>query len=122
LLDLPHNRYALVRQVALLCADTPWVFARTVIPRLTLRGAQRRLARLGARPLGALLFADPTLRRGCVELARLEWGQPLFREAAQFFGPPPRHLWARRSLFYTRENPLLVSEIFLPPLWPADGP
>ena len=57
-LNMRISSYALVRQVHLLCDNQPWVFARTVIPPHTLRGKQRRLAKLGKKPLGAVLFAD----------------------------------------------------------------
>ena len=38
---------AIVREVELLCGETPWVFARTLIPATSLRGPARRLAMLG---------------------------------------------------------------------------
>lgn len=105
---------ALVRQVCLMCDDTPWVYACTVIPRGTLTGAQRRLARLHTRPLGAVLFADPTMRRGRAEVARLMHGDCLFAQAAAALSQPPAEIWARRSLFFLRDKPLLVTEAFLP--------
>jgi chorismate--pyruvate lyase len=116
LLGLSHREYAWVRQVELICGNTPWVFARTVIPRSSLQGRQQRLARLGTRPLGAVLFADPSLWRRKVEVARLEFGQPLFKKAARLLDSPPQELWARRSLFCVEQSLLLVSELFLPPL------
>src|SRR3569623_650409 len=64
LLGMAAPERALMREVHLLCGATPWVFARTVMPVSSLRGRQRRLTRLGNRPLGAALFADRSLRRG----------------------------------------------------------
>ena len=49
----------LVREVLLLRGTTPLVFAHTVLACNGLRGAWRSIARLGTRPLGAALFADP---------------------------------------------------------------
>ena len=63
-LQLPRGGVALVREVCLSCDLHPWVFARTLIPLNSLSGAARRLTRLGNRPLGALLFADPHAERG----------------------------------------------------------
>jgi chorismate--pyruvate lyase len=105
---------ALVRQVCLMCDDAPWVYASTVIPRATLTGAQRRLARLHTRPLGAVLFADPTMRRGRAEIARLVRGDCLYAQAVATLAQPPAEIWARRSLFFLRDKPLLVTEAFLP--------
>jgi chorismate--pyruvate lyase len=90
------------------------VFARTVIPVRTLRGRQRRLARLGTRPLGAALFADPHLKRGEVEIARLAPGDGIYEHAA--VQGAADGVWGRRSVFTLKGKPLLVSEFFLPAL------
>ncbi len=111
---------ALVREVFLMCDDTPWVYACTVIPRATLTGTQRRLARLHTRPLGAVLFADPTMRRGQAQVARLVPGDCLYAQAVAALPQPPAEIWARRSLFFLRDKPLLVTEAFLPAI--ADAP
>jgi chorismate--pyruvate lyase len=106
--------YAFVREVHLMCDDEPWVFARTVIPAATLKGGRRRLANLGKRPLGAGLFADRSMRRSPVEIARLCAGQPLFARAVAPLDSAPAAIWGRRSVFRLSGAPLLVSEIFLP--------
>lgn len=113
-LGLRPEDYAFVREVHLLCDDRPWVFARTVIPAGTLKGGRRRLAKLGRRPLGAVLFADHSMRRSPVEIARLLPGQPLFARAVGTLDKPPPAIWGRRSVFRLSGQPLLVSEIFLP--------
>ena len=110
--------HALVRMVYLLCDGQPWVFARTVIPLRTLSGVRRRLGRLGIRPLGEMLFADRSMRRGEVEVARLMPGGKLFgliaAGAAADVTQQPQPIWGRRSVFYLQDKPLLVSEMFLP--------
>jgi chorismate lyase len=113
-LGLRWGERALVRQVQLLCGGRPWVFARTVIPGDSLRGRHRRLARLGTRPLGAVLFADKSMRRGALELAALAPGVALYELAAACLAGRPSLLWGRRSVFRLGGRPLLVSEIFLP--------
>jgi chorismate--pyruvate lyase len=102
-----------VREVHLLCYGEPCVFARTVIPRMTLSGKYRRLMRLGNRSLGAVLFADKTMRRGKLEIARLVRGHALFESASQGLAVRPQAIWGRRSLFRLGGKPLLLSEIFL---------
>lgn len=113
-LGLRRRQLALIREVHLLCDEIPWVFARTVIPRRTLRGRERRLGMLGDRPLGAVLFADPRMQRGIVEIARLEAGNPLYQHALQGVVQTPEAIWGRRSVFSLGHKKLLVSEIFLP--------
>ncbi|MBI3576247.1 MAG: chorismate lyase [Gammaproteobacteria bacterium] len=105
---------ALVRQVRLLCDERPWVYARTLLPRTTLTGAERRLAHLRSRSLGAVLFADPTMRRGRTEIVRLCPTDGLYAFAAQPLAAPPAEIWGRRTVFRLRGKPLLVSEFFLP--------
>lgn len=121
-LGLNSGRFALVREVCLRCDEVAWVYARTVIPRVTLTGATRRLARLRARSLGAFLFADPTLRRGGTEIARLTPRDPLYGLATRALAAPPGVLWGRRARFTVHGKALLVSEIFLPaiPDFPDD--
>ena len=98
-----------VREVVLAHRGLPLLAARTVAPPATLRGAGTGFARLGARPLGALLFTHPGVRwRDCqwTRLARRDWKAPL---------PPPA--WGRRTLYTLDGRPLLVAEFFLPSLF-----
>lgn len=122
-LDMRLGERAVVRQVHLRCGAEPWVFARTVIPVCTLSGHERRLGFLGNRPLGAFLFAQPSMQRGEVELARFRRGQRLFELATRDLNPPPDAIWGRRSVFRLNHKPLLVSEVFLPGVghWGATG-
>lgn len=115
-LGLRLGAWAWIREVQLLGDHQPWVFARTLIPADTLRGRGRRLTRLGSRPLGEVLFADPGVRRGPVEIARIAAGHRLHQRAFADCPEPPDLLWGRRSLFWIAERPLLVCEIFLPDL------
>lgn len=118
-LGMRTGSWGFVREVHLLCDGRPWVFARTVIPRTTLTGPRRRLTRLKTRPLGAVLFADPSMQRGPVEIARLTPCDKLFPSAIQHLAQQPGMIWGRRSLFTLGGKPLLVSEIFLPDIPPC---
>ena len=108
-MSLKHVRSALVRQVLLCCGGQPLVYARTVIPVTTVQGAQRRYANMGSRPLGAMLFADRTMRREDVQVAIL----PVSHES-NLFTRADEPVWGRRSVFRVAGKPLLVSEYFLP--------
>ncbi|WP_455223262.1 chorismate--pyruvate lyase family protein [Kaarinaea lacus] len=118
-LDMRPSSYAWIRQVHLLCKEQPWVFARTVIPPHTLRGKQRRLARLGKKPLGAVLFADKSMQRTEMEIACILPGQQLFEVATHHMANAEQEIWGRRSVFFLNRNPLLVSEMFLPTIGDA---
>jgi chorismate--pyruvate lyase len=67
-----------------------------------------------------MLFADPGMQRGGVELARLGTGQAMHAAATCHLVPPPAVIWGRRTVFRLADKPLLVSEIFLPE-FPADS-
>lgn len=112
-LGLRPGACALIRQVYLLCEGRPRIYARTVIPSFTLR-AERRLASLGSRPLGDLLFGDATISRDHLQAAQIPAHHPLFRLATRKHPINAKALWGRRSIFCLRGKPLLVVEIFFP--------
>lgn len=111
-LDMSVSRYALIRQVHLFCGNRAVVYARTVIPLSTLKGAERRYASLGSRPLGVMLFADRSMRREEIMVTRLSPESALFEKT----GAQGKALWGRRSVFRVGGKPLLVSEYYLPGL------
>ncbi len=111
----------LIREVELLCDETPWVFARTLIPATSLQRSVRRLTQLGTRPLGAVLFSDPKVHRGLTQYARLQQRHPLFQTATEHVAAKPETLWGRRTLFTLSSRPLLVNEIFLPDIPLREG-
>ena len=114
LLDMKVGEYAMVREVELLCNGTPHVFARTLIPKSSLTGRASHLQGLGSKPLGALLFSDPTTRRSAIEYARLLASHRLYQWAMNSMREMESELWGRRTLFCYAGKPLLVNEIFLP--------
>ena len=120
-LAMQPREMAVIRQVLLLCGKQPWVYARTVIPVSSLRGKLQQLTGLGTRPLGGVLFADPGMRRGMLELAEIFPGQAVFAAATAHTRHQPASIWGRRSVFWLSGKPLLVSEVFLPD-FPAASP
>lgn len=113
-LDMPPRAQALVREVLLCCNEKPLVYARTIIPLSSMRGALRGLAMLGNRPLGAVLFSDPSMTRKPVEVALLHAGH-VYHERINGLTEEP--VWGRRSVFKLKDENLLVSEFFLPELF-----
>ncbi len=69
---------------------------------------------LGNRSLGSLLFTHPLVIRQPLHYKALRSHHPLYRSAAAVLTDAPDRLWARRSLFYLHDAPLLVTEVFLP--------
>jgi chorismate--pyruvate lyase len=104
----------LVREVVLYCGATPVVFAHTVVKPHDLCGPWRSVARLGSRPLGAALFADPRIERFPLRQRRLGPHHELYRGARAAVQVNAGSLWARRSLFRLHDSPILVTEVFLP--------
>ena len=117
-LAIPLQHRVFNREVVLQCGECAMVYARTVIPARTLKGHLSRLAKLGEKPLGEILFTDPHIQRYDLQIARLQPGELLFektRIASADVRQGTAAIWARRSTFaYHNNKRLLVSEIFLP--------
>ena len=114
LLGLPPRQKIYTREVFLLADDRAVVFAHSVVAPQHLRGAWQAVQHLGNRPLGAMLFAHPLVRRAPLHYRMLGPGHPLYCRATVALDTPPPRLWARRSLFTLHGAPLLVTEVFLP--------
>jgi chorismate--pyruvate lyase len=72
------------------------VFARSVIP---IKSDTEKILSIGSKPLGELLFDDPEIKRGPLEVGN------------------HNNTWARRSTFTVNQTKVLVSEIFLEQLY-----
>jgi chorismate--pyruvate lyase len=119
LLHMRRGRWALVREVTLFSGSGPLVLARSVLPLETLRGAGRRLAHLGNRPLGEFLFSCRDLERVRFEVAEVDcscWHPNIGSEYGL-----AGETWGRRSLYALAGRSLLVAEFFLPPLSSLPG-
>jgi chorismate--pyruvate lyase len=114
LLGIAPQQLAWSREVFLYADGQPVVFAHSACARQHLRGAWSAVRGLGNKPLGALLFAHPLVARQPLHYQTLRAHHPLYRRAATVLSDPPPRLWARRSLFYLHDAPLLVTEVFLP--------
>lgn len=112
LLGCPITTRALIREVELLCHGEVWVVARSVIPSSTLQGEERQLKTLGNRSLGSFLFKSRSMKRGPFQITQASPSSLAMQAGETLNGP----LWGRRSVFFLHEKPLLVSELFLPPV------
>ena len=98
-MDVPAGAPAQRREVELCCDGTACIHAVSWLPATTLARGGRGLDALGDRPLGDALFAHAAMTRGPIEVALRDDGVPM-----------------RRSVFRLGDDPLLVSEHFLPAL------
>lgn len=102
------------REVLLICDGKPQVYARTLIPQTTLSYANSLLRDIGNTSLGEVLFRAKNMQRHAIEITEFEQNSIMAKFANELTGTAPHPLWARRSMFTLDDNPLNVSEVFLP--------
>ncbi len=110
-LGLAVGEQALVREVELVCNGQAWVLARSVIPKSSLQDRLADITELGAKPLGAMLFKEPSLERTSFEIRR--FNEASLRSLGHFNLDKWQPAWGRRSVFRVEGLPVLVAEIFL---------
>jgi chorismate--pyruvate lyase len=120
-MGVKQNQKAFVREVFLLGAGQPVVFAHSVMPLKHLRGRWVGLARLGKKPLGATLFANHRVKRTNLTYKKLMPNHALYKKTAKQLkahglDDKPAYLWARRSIFSLSAMEMMVTEVFLPTL------
>lgn len=115
-LNLMPRASVLVREVILKGKGKNWVYARSIMPRSSLTGPLKCLARLQNRPLGGWLFRQPSLRRGNMQISSFSGSDRRLAGISLRLdrGAHKPVLWGRRSLFYVLDKPILVGEVFLP--------
>lgn len=115
-LNIAVRKRVLIREVQLLGNAQLVVFAHSVLPLKSLRGAWLGLSRLGNKPLGAILFANPQVRRTPLSYKKLCPHHALYQHATKTMDNKPLYLWARRSVFSLKSASIMVTEVFLPQL------
>lgn len=108
LLGLSYNQKAWVRCVVLHCQGQPLVYARTVIPNCQAGNPWFGLKQLGNQPLGEVLFQLKNIRRSHFEISEIKG-----RRWPQLKGFDRSDTLARRSIFWKKQAPLLLTEAFL---------
>ncbi len=93
---LEFNDECVIREVELLGNTQVVVFARSVIP---VNQDTQDLLSIGSKPLGEILFNDPKIQRGKLQITHTG------------------STWGRRSTFNIGSTKLLVSEFFLENLY-----
>lgn len=107
----------IIREIAQKDADQVLVFGRVCIPEKTYLAYEAEFGSLAENPIGeSLLYFNPEVRRGPFQYAQIPRSDKGFAHC--FAKTKNETLWARRSLFYWRGFPLLVTEVFMPDLPP----
>lgn len=102
----------MVREVLLYGEQTPWVFARSLLPEALCEDHHIGLSSLGNKPLGSLIFNDLRFIRQPFQVTRITSDNNLYQQLQL---NTSQSLWGRRSVFLFQEWKLMVAEIFLPP-------
>jgi chorismate--pyruvate lyase len=89
-----------LRQVLLSGDGCPWVMGRTLISESVVKKSSHDLAALGELPIGELVFQAQHVLRDELRVAKVVSDEGI--------------LWARRSRLWTEQQPILVTELFLP--------
>jgi len=111
-LKMPFQQFNLIREVLLQANEQPLILARTILPQKTIKIAKRNLSHLGTRPLGEVIFSYPKLERSGFHICHLPptiW-QTELKQTINISQP----VWGRRTVYAIHQQPLLVSEFFLP--------
>ncbi|WP_293931811.1 chorismate lyase [Iodobacter sp.] len=108
-----HQQNIACREVLLKSNQQPLVYAHSITTASALRKGFHLFGRSGSRPLGALLFADPKIQRSSLSWCCIDTRHPLWQKTQAAVGHLPQRLWARRSVFYSGCDKLLVTEVFL---------
>lgn len=116
LLNLLPQRWALVREIMFYSNNQPLLFGRSVFPFSSMVGAARRLPnQLNQDSISTILFRDYSLERSEFELAQVDPRHCEYQTILPFL-TKTQSTWARRSIFFYKHKPLLVTEMFLPAL------
>ena len=102
-----------LREIELLCAGQPWLYAETRVPATTL-AAHRWLCELGGSALGEVLAARADVDREPLAFALESPESPLVSRALARARLAPQSLWVRRSSFTVGGSPFVLHEIFHP--------
>jgi chorismate lyase len=92
------------------------MYAQSVFPNATIEATGDTFIEIGNRSLGEILFHDSTSQRKEWELTQIQSTDSLYTQLQSYFKTPQPFLWRRNSLFYYQEHPLLLEEVYLPPL------
>lgn len=115
-LDVAQASDNYVRKIILHADNDLYIFARTIIPAKTYAAFEKEMQQIGTHFIGEyLLYNREDVVRDEFEFSFMTANMPMRQELKQVL--PVRHfdetLWARRSCFWIKQFPLLITELFL---------
>lgn len=115
-LNLSPKKQTLVRKIFLQSGQNSYVFARTIIPPQTYATLQAEIESVGDNFIGEyLIYNRDGIKRDEFEFAYMTPNMNMMQELQSFmsFSDINNTLWARRSCFWIKQLPLLITELFL---------
>lgn len=120
MLQRPEHTPIWVREIIMAISGVDCVFARSFTPLAASLDLWKGMRKLQKRPLADMLYNNPEITRSAFYTSRLKPQQPLYQSlhsALPDSYPSAHDLLARCSIFWRRNEPLLVAECFLPDFW-----
>ncbi len=114
LIRTDERKKAFIREIFMVCDGQPWWYTRTIAPRTALTGPLQQLPYLRGKPLADLLFSSSRIRRQALEIAPISAEHYEYKYLARHLTNNSDSLWGRRSRIFCADQPLLLTEIFLP--------
>ena len=103
-----------IRHIEMRYQNTLWTIGRVLIPKTSLQAGDLDFTNLGAQSIGDVLFQDTNLKRSAFEFLQLPDGHPYLEHFKIAHDNTNADIWARRSVIYFHQKPLLIVELFLP--------
>jgi len=112
-LSLDETERTWVRRIEWRFQNALWVHARAVFPESTIQVTEATISGLGVQSLGEVIFKDPGLRRSPFTFSMLSKDSTLYSVTPTIIDSSDS-VWARQSILYYKDHPLLITEIFVP--------
>ncbi len=111
-LGVPPSESLWIRNIEMRYQDKLWVYGRGLAPKATLLANNDSLQTAGS--IGDIIFKDPNLKRDAFEYCQLTEKNAYYQPIKSALNDTEEPIWARRSILYFHQKPILVVEIFLP--------
>lgn len=132
-LKRPVHSPVWIREVAMSIDGVDCVVARSVTPLIASHSIWHGVRVLRSRPLADILYQDRSIIRSAFEVCQLNRTMPIYRTCLKVLRQSLTfeekqtqqsryQLFARRSVFWRQNSPLLVAECFLPAFWQLTNP
>ncbi len=122
ILNLEAQEPTWVRRIEHCYKNRLWVSARVIFPKSTIKATKNTLSGLGIQPLGDLIFKDSSLKRQSFTYCLLNKEQNYCPTLTPIITAAHTNAWARRSVLYFQNQPLLITEIFMPDAYTKPKP